>query len=410
MIEYIFLFLFFSWLIPFIYIKIKYPFWSYQTIFHTYDIFRFWTKHPYIIRQGVPIKTKFLVPNVKTKVFLDLDEKELEQMVKFIQDHLIESDQIMCLTTKQDVQELFVGYSNPSYISFYYRTEFTYEKERNPMFQETKTCLGLITSRAVKIYLFYGFPHEQYVYYWDHLCSHREYQNKYLGRNLIQNHERHQRIHNDIGSSLFRRDVSLCEGVVPLFQYNIHTFPLEHIKKPPLGHYTVHAIINNNVQWLFDYLYNITHSVEKRPFDICIFPEVNVLDNLIQNKLLSIYVLKLQSKNIGFYFFKNPKICYEMNEERNVLDMVGSILLSVQEPNIDPLFFGGLLNCIHNIQENAETPFKLISFYQLTHNSQLIRRWKWKYNPLCITPSAYYLYNAVFPNMPYHPDKCFVLL
>lgn len=410
MIEYIFLFIFFSWLIPFVYIKIKYPFWSHQPIFHNYDIFRFWTKHPYIIHPGLPIKTKYLSSNVISKDFLDLDDHELTQFVTFIQDHLIESDQILCLTNKQDVQDIFKGYSNTPFISIYYDTQITYEKDRNPSFQESKTCLGVITSRAVKLYLFYGYPHEQYIYYWDHLCSHREFKNKFLGRNLIQSHEKHQRIYNDVASSLFRRDISLCDGVVPLFQYNVHTFPLEKIKKPPLGHFTVHRIINNNVQWLFDYLYNITHSVETHPFEICVFPEINVLDQLIQSKQLIIYTLKHQSKTIGFYFFKNPKLCYEMNEERHVLDVIGSILLPVQDKNLESLFFGGLLNSIHNIQQDANTSFKLISFYQLASNSQLIRRWRWKYNPLSITSSAYYLYNAIFPNMPYNPNNCLVLL
>ena len=161
---------------------------------------------------------------------------------------------------------------------------------------------------------------------------------------------------------------------------------------------------------MFDYLYNITHSIETRTFEVCIFPEINVLDHLIQSKQLIIYTLKHQSKTIGFYFFKNPRICYEMNEERHVLDVIGSILIPVQDTKIESLFFGGLLNSIHNIQQDANITFKLISFYQLTHNSQLIRRWRWKYNPLSITTSAYYLYNAILPNMPYDPNKCLVLL
>jgi len=69
-----------------------------------------------------------------------------------------------------------------------------------------------------------------------------------------------------------------------------------------------------------------------------------------------------------------------------------------------------LLHSIHAVQEDSKDPYKLISFYQLTHNSQLIQRWKWKYNPLSITQSAYYLYNAVFPNMPYDENKTLVLL
>ena len=410
MLEYIFLFIFFSWLIPFIYIKLKFPFWSHQPVFHSYDIFRRWTKQPYIIHPGPPMKTKYLTQNVVTKDFLDLDPKELDQLENLLQSHYIESDQVFTQISKQEVQEDFVGHSNASYISFYYNKQFVYDKDMNPPIQEKNTCIGALTSRAIKLYYHYGVPHEQYVYFWDYLCSHRDFQDKFLGRNLIQNHERHQRLHNkEICSSLFRRDISLCDGVVPLLRFNVHTFPLEKTKKPPLGQFTVVQIIGPNVTTLFDFLYNITHS-DNPPFPLCIFPEVNVLDHLIQKKRILVYVLKQQSKTIGFYFFKDPKICYEFSEERNVLDLIGSVFLQPLDKTSESLFFGGLLHAIHNVQEDSKDPYKLISFYQLTHNSQLIQRWKWKYNPLSITQSAYYLYNAVFPNMPYDENKSFVLL
>lgn len=411
MIEYIFLFIFFSWLIPFIYIKIKYPFWSHQPIYHSYDIFRYWTKYPFIIHPNAPIKTKYLTHKVITKNFLDLDENEHQQMIDMLQSHYIESDQIFTQISKQDVQEDFVGHSNTSYVSFYYNKQLIYDKNSNPPIQEKNMCLGLMTSRAVKIYYHYGMPHEQYSYYWDYLCTHRDFQDQFLGRNLIQNHEKHQRIHNkDICSSLFCRNVSLCEGVVPLIKFHVHTFPLEKTRRPPLGQYTTIRIIGSNVTTLFDFLYNITHSNDTPLFPLCIFPEVNVLDHLIQKKRIIVYALKHQSKTLAFYFFKDPKTCYEFSEERNVLDSIGSVFLQPFDKNAESIFFGGFLHAVHNVQEDAKQPYKLISFYQLTHNSQLIQRWRWKYNPLSITQSAYYLYNAVFPNMPYDENKTLVLL
>ena len=76
MLEYIFIIIFFLWFIPFLYVKIKYPFWSHQPIFHTYDLLRYWTHEPFIIQQNMPIKTKYLCKEVNTKEFLDLDEDE----------------------------------------------------------------------------------------------------------------------------------------------------------------------------------------------------------------------------------------------------------------------------------------------------------------------------------------------
>ena len=414
MLEYVFIIIFFLWFIPFLYVKIKYPFWSHQPIFHSYDLLRYWTQEPFIIQQNMPIKTKYLSDHVNSKEFLDLEETEYDDIIDFIQSHYIESDKVLTMIRKEDMKKDFIGYSNPSFISFYNDKQFIYNTQKInsqlPLIQEKNILSGIMTSRAIKIYLNFPIKHKQYVYFWDYLCVHREYANKYIGRNLIQNHEKHQRFHNkDIASSLFKREINLCEGVVPLVQYSVFTFPLEKSKKPPLKKYTLERILNNNVNYIFDFLYHITHS-NSTTFQVCIFPEVQVLDGLIQNERIFVYCLKQQSKIIGFYFFKNPKICYDVNEERNVLENIGSVLVENNNQNTQSLFFAGLLHAIYEMQHIFSTKFKLISFYQLMDNQTLIERWNWKYSPIMITQSAYYLYNAVFPNMPYYHKNCFILL
>ncbi len=409
MLEYLFLFLFFLFFIPLVFIKIKYPFWSHQPIFHSYDIFRYWTNAPYVIQNGNPMKTKYLDTNVKTEDFLDLSDSEIDKTVQFIQDHYIESDKVLTMITKEDIIKDFIGYSNPSYISFYYDKKYEYDKNNNdalPSIKINNVLVGTMTSRAIKIYLpQHNF--EEYAYYWDHICNHRDFQNKFLGRNLIQTHERYQRMNNkEVPISLFKREINLCDGVVPLCVYNVHTYPLENIKKPPIKHYTVERVIHKNVAILFDFLYNITHNALQMPFCISTFPETNVLDGLIENGKIIVYALKYKSKILGMYFFKDPKICYDTSEDRNILECIGSILIH----NDDSLFFGGLLHAIYDIQQNAAIKYKLIAFSDIMHNGQIINRWKWKYNPICVTQSAYYVYNAVFPNMPYDAKQCFILL
>ena len=409
MLEYLFLFLFFLLFIPLVYIKIKYPFWSHQPVFHSYDILKYWTKKPYIIQKGNPFKTKYLCDNVLSVEFLDLPESKTDDAVQFIQEQYVESDKVLTMITKEDLIKDFIGYSNPSYISFYYDKKYEYDTNQEdtlPNIKINNILVGLMTSRAIKIYMTqYNF--EEYIYFWDHICTHRNFQNKFLGRNLIQCHERYQRMNNkDIPISLFKREINLCDGVVPLCIYNVHTYPLENIKKPPIKNYTIERVIHNNVAILFDFLYNITHNTLQMPFNVCIFPETNVLDGLIENGRIIVYALKYKSKILGMYFFKDPKICYDTNEDRNILECIGSILIHKDES----LFFGGLLHAIYDIQQNAASKYKLIAFSDVMHNGQIIDRWKWKYNPICVTQTAYYVYNAVYPNMPYDSKQCFILL
>ena len=413
MLEYIFIFIFFLWFIPIVYIKIRYPFWSHQPVFHSYDILKYWTKIPYIIQKGNPLKTKYLNTNVKTEDFLDLSDSDVSDAVQFIQDHYVESDKVLTMINNEDIIKEFIGHSNPSYISFYYDKQYEYDTDLNdtfPTFKEKNILVGTMTSRAIKIYLS-EYNYENFAYYWDHLCTHREFQNKFLGRNLIQSHEKYQRMNNkDVSISLFKREINLCEGVIPLCRYNIHTFPLETIKKPPLKDFVVERVIHQNVDIVFDFLYNITHNILYAPFTISIFPETTVLDSLIENGKIIVYSLKFKSKILGLYFFKDPKICYDTNIDRNVLECIGSVLLNNDNQNSESLFFGGLLHSIYDIQQTAAVKFKLLAFSDIMHNEQIINRWRWKYNPICVTQSAYYLYNAVFPNMPYDAKKCFILL
>lgn len=414
MYEYIIIILFFLWFIPFLYVKIAYPFWSHQPVFHYYDILRYWTQHPYIIYQNKPIKSKFLSKHVQSEEFLDLDEKQYDEIVDFIQSHYIDSEKVLMMITKEDMKKDFIGLSHPSYISFYYDKQYNYStksyNETLPKIEETKLLVGTITSRAIKIYLNAPVKHEQFVYYWDYLCVHRDFTQKYLGRNLIQSHVQHQRFHNkEIASGLFKQEINLCDCVVPLIKYNVYSFPLENTKKPPLKKYTIERIKNNNVHLFFDYLYHITHSGQSY-FDLCIFPEIQVLDLLIENERLFVYGLKEKSKILGFYFFKNPKMCYETTIDRNVLDCVGSVFLEQKSQHNQSLFFAGLLHAIYDLQHVVSEKFKIISFYQIMDNQELIERWGWKYNPTIVTQSAYYLYNVIFPKMPYDGNKSFILL
>ena len=125
---------------------------------------------------------------------------------------------------------------------------------------------------------------------------------------------------------------------------------------------------------------------------VCIFPETNVLEHLINKKQILVYVLKYKSKICGLYFFKDPIISYDLDEERSVLECIGSI--STQQtinPDSTSIYFGGFLHAIHHIQNIYNNKFKLLTIFDITHNAKIIERWKWKYTPLVMSKSAYYL-------------------
>lgn len=409
MIEYVIITLIFILLIPLLYIKIKYPFWSHQPIFHTYDYFRYFTKTPYIIQTGLPHKNKYLTHLVSSKQFLDITQNELDEMVKFIQEHYVESDKVLTMILKEDIEKELSVNEHPSFVSFYKENHIDY---KNGEIKESPILVGCMTSRAIKIYMNSDNKFSETVYYWDYICTHRHFQDKYIGRNIIQSHERYQRLNNvNVSASLFKFETGLCPGVVPLIKFNVHTYPIVKIVRPPMSKFSIEKIQGENVNILFDYLYNITHNIEYKPFLISIFPETTSLDSLIENKRIIVYALLQKSKLCALYFFKDPKLCYDIDEERNVIECIGSISIkNTNDEKVNSLYFGGFLNSLYDIQETYNNKFKLITFFELANNKSLIERWKWKYSPLSITESAYYLYNAVFPFMPINSSDAFILL
>ena len=42
--------------LTFAYIKIRYPFWNVQPVYHTYDFWRWFYRTPFLIQRGAPLK------------------------------------------------------------------------------------------------------------------------------------------------------------------------------------------------------------------------------------------------------------------------------------------------------------------------------------------------------------------
>jgi hypothetical protein len=178
-----------------------------------------------------------------------------------------------------------------------------------------------------------------------------------------------------------------------------------------MSKFSIERLKGPNVSILFDYLYNITHNIEYKPFLLSIFPDTNTLDHLIENNKIIVYALLQKSKIAALYFFKDPKLCYDLDEERNVIECIGSVSIkSVGDEKVNSIYFGGFLHSLYDIQQTYNNKFKLVTFFELGNNTSIIERWKWKYTPISITKSAYYLYNAVLPGMPINNTNALVIL
>lgn len=411
--EYLIFFCFLIWLIHFIYVKVKYPFWSHQPVFHTYDILRYYYSSfqhaPYVIQKRLPPKNRYFSNNVTTEKFLDTSEETLAKTVDFLQSHYVESDKVLTMFNGEVMTHDLSGTLHPPFLSLMKEKQIDYViSDSGLISQEKEMLVGCMTSRCMQLFLLHhSGAFRENVYFWDHICTHRKECHRNLGRNLLQSHDYYQRRYNqDIHSSVFKREGNLCEGVVPLMEYDIHTFPIVHIKQPPLQPYSLQKIQLSNASLLHDFLYSLTHNTQGMPFSCCIFPEMDVLDNLIQKRRLHVYALTYQSNVAALYFLKEPHMYYHVHDdERRIIDCIGSVKSDFVQD--DAPFFAGFLHALY--EQQKQDKYELVTFHEFSHNHMITDRWKWKYHAISSSKGAYYTHNMVIPGMPFAPTCCFVI-
>ena len=202
MLEYICISIILLVFIPIIYIRIRYPFWSTQPIFHSYDYLRFLTKTPHEINSQVYPKAFKKDTNVHSFRFLDIDDKEFDRIVDLLQCHSVESSQMLSFIDKPTMNIIHTGQFFPSYVSVYRKDKYdvTYDTNNAMSIVNTHQTVGCMTGRAINMFILdkSGVLHEKNGYFWDNICVHREYTQENIGRKLIQAHDIHQRTNTQL--------------------------------------------------------------------------------------------------------------------------------------------------------------------------------------------------------------------
>lgn len=385
-----------------VYIKLHYPFWSSQPVYHTYDFIRWiyltilWRpNNPYLIQSKV-LKTRFVsLDRVVTIPYSDISSVQESELVDFLQCHSFLNENILNILDKTTIQGLLIGMS---YVSF-----FQEDRLSPDLSDSKKEILGCISSRPLQCIVSGSkIP----VYFWDHICVNREHEKiprKNIAYKMIQTHEYRQRLMQpNVGASAFKKEGILCEGVVPLVKFRILTFELHKILKPPLP--IDMTVVSVNADDVYDMIYSLT---QNSIFTLYLFPEIGSLIELIRSQILRIYALKQKDRILGVYFLKDTQIVYDVNQNNDnnkVLECVASV-----DIENSPYFFAGFLGALHNVLEK-KSKFHTLRLPDLGHNSKIMERWRWKYPPISEIPAAYYIYNMIVPQMPIQKNRSLILL
>ena len=406
------------YVVLFAYIKICYPFWNNQPVYHTYDIWRWVCSEPFFIYKYRPVKTKFYSPmKVTTVLYLEATAEQKSEVLLLLLSNYISNDRILLTLEQKNMDALYAGHSDTPYISFYSDKNWKVEEVNDPnsdIVQHLR-ILGSIFSYPVKIYYAGSPPRNTYtelpLYFMDYLCVYREldkHRKNKVVRELFQTHEYNQRTYNPtIAGSLFKREIDLLEGVVPLVQYTTYIYYLRNLTFPPLpAHFEVVQIVPETMDLLTEFMFVQTHlDLEKTPHHLDLLSVTslgNYVETIRQN-MTYVFCLKRGEHVYATYFFRDAKTQYE-DLEGNTLQFYGSIC----NTETAHLFYLGFLHSIYLIVKKHKE-FKMMMFENLGDNTTLHTMWRNKNSPTLENKTAYYTFNWIRPGSPLRPEKCLFL-
>lgn len=414
--EFLCIFILGSWLLFYIYICIKYPFWAHQPVCHIYDLFRrtFFSK-PYIIQSKKPIKTKYVdLENITTKPFLELASDELDIIIEYIQCHYLSSENSILMLSKNLLSYMMCAHLEPAYISVLYENSFKMVLNENT--SETnvtkivpeKRPLGVMCSYPLHFY----FVHDedsafQSISYWDYICIHRDNIEKKNVHKLLQTHDFIQRSKSNLRVSLFRKEGDPSAGIVPLIEYTSYLFSLHSVGNPPKDpHTTCERIGKDNFHLISDIMYSMSRGQTDHYIELSCFPALSAIQERINHDIYFVYVIRKRDIVLGAFFFQDT--FHHIEEEGSVLECGACFTNMIGKPAEDT-FFAYFLTALNHLQKNVEKRFSLLQLNDIGHGILLVDKWRWKYTPIQVTNCEYYLYNASTSKMPIHKQYCFML-
>ena len=392
-----FLFLLFSVLFVFAYIKIKYPFWNIQPVLHSYDFWRPWFNTSFVIYPYRPVKTKFCdFENVKTVAYVDCTPAQKRCALDLIQCYHLrgDDDRVVHNVTEKVLDATLSG---PSLMSFFMSDEIHVAGGE----LVARKCTGVIASRFVKMFVLNNkrtVYEETPLYYFDYLAVNRNKKDVIgINRKLLQTHEYNQRIQvQRVLCSLVKTNNDLFLGVVPLTTFNTFYYGVENIDFPRLPANThIQRIHKTNMDLLTEFIHTMTQT-DARPFDACIFADFGSLVALIEANLLYVYCLRRGSDVYGYYFFKEANREYE-TAGNNSIHLIACFMNTAN----DRFFYLGFVHCIYQLLRSAkERRYRVLIVDTTGHNGYILKHWNTIYKPFEQTRNAYYLFNLVLPGSP----------
>jgi len=413
-----------------LYIKMKYPFWNQIPALHVYDWHRrfLYSEKPYIVHV-IPKKTKYYEPKlVKTERFQDLEETRKTELATLLQNHYLPSDRVFCSVK---VPDLAAQCAN-ALISTWNKVEEDIslnllETDIKEIIKTTKIrdVEGFITSRKINTALSLGTSDDRYIVqepanYIDYLCFDKTHISPLNIRKLFHTHEYNERMSfPERNITLFKKEVELCDAIVPLVEYETLTFYMRHRIEPTTlpRNFQLVRIQRENLRHLHDWMERVAslQACAGAGFKVSVTAEIGDLIHLLQTNQMFAYVLRGPDPEIpakldmvyAIYFFRNAHMKYEDLEGGDTLHATAAFC----NTNDAELYFLGFVWAVREARKDLSgTETKMLMVDDLGHLRGVAKRWQQTHDTVLRTKCAYYFCNYVVPRSPYLAETVNVLI
>lgn len=388
-----------------VFIKVKYPFWSSQPVFHVYDL-SYYIRPVGIIQNGLPEKNKYHDKTIVVKR-IEEDIPYLETTItSFIQTHYLKTTDASFAPKKENILPYFTGHLRPCHLSSW--------TTQNPLLHNTsgKVTLrdevkGCMTTRPLYADIFTSSGTKSVpsfeLNYVDYLCVNSAHRKQGVAPKIIYTHNYSiQREKHRIPISLFKREDEVT-GIVPLCFYRTTIFDMNTwttLPEIPANRGIVMNCDSSKYSPVHDFIQE-----RKNMFQLAIIPSIGNIIALMESNNIYVYILLNEKQTIqAVYFFRNNTMKYENGE--NSL----SLIASMRVPNLpDDIFSYSCKLSITKIVKKYEKTcnYAYFSIENISSNDAILKDLEKKNIPIHSSPTAYFFYNFACPT--YQPNKVFML-
>ena len=442
------LILVFSLILCFAVIKLRYPFWNSQPVFHTYDWWRYgYMSVAFPIQRRGPTKNKYHCPDqIRTWSYADLptdtgpspiiDPSAVslrDEWIHFIQakgQGTAEDTESFSTVTADILHSLLSGgcsiatkggnyFAIPTYVSMYQSQTLSIDKDQGTVRATRGPVEACMVSRPYSMRTPYIDLRSVYVL--EYICATTV--DRY--RQILQTHVFQQRMREpSMDVSILRVQGAPCVGIVPWLQYtswtiDLRTMPYKSRKLP--AHYHCNRIqVPTDLSHILDFMGNAP------VFDVVVMPnKASILASTeskvttkvtakvtakVTTSTCSYYVFALKHKKIdvAYYLFKDAHVHHD-DMDSATLVCIGSVsLLDPAVENSAELFRRGWMCALQEIRR-LFPQYKCLMIEGTSHNVGIVTHLRDTYTDSMVDsnvveyiraqPQYVYLHNYVHPPM-----------